>query len=291
MGRAAPEEEEGMLLGRLRGLAVREIETGRLLGRVRRVLYDPKQGRLAGFQTGGRWSWRVAPLHAARGVGPGGVLVEDAGALVRGDQAPELAALARAGARPLGPGRRRKRVVTEGGVVVGFARPDRVRIDAATGQLAFEVTPSRYHEAWRVTLSALQFGPVDWLMGKLLDRGSEFLPGRHSARVRLPIELVRSADREVVIVTEETAEWIERHFRNLEAEARARLEQVKAGVEKARPHLEHARDVSLERARPHLERVRGAGAGLARRLPVGNTRAGSVTTPPQDTEPTAADSP
>ena len=86
--------------------------------------------------------------------------------------------------------------------------------------------------------------------------------------MRLPLELVVSADREVVIVSAETAAWIERHFQELEAEAKARLAQVREGVEKARPHLERVRDISVEKARPHLERVREAGTagvGLARR--------------------------
>jgi hypothetical protein len=272
MGRAAPPNEEGIRLASLRGLPICEIDTGRLLGRVGRVLYDPNQARVAGFQTSGYRRRHVAPMSAVRGMGQRGALMVDAGALLRYDAAPELAALARSDARPLGRGRGRKRLVTESGAIVGFARPDRVWIDSATGDLTFEVTPSRYHDAWRITFSALQMGPVDWVMGKLLDRGLELLPGRLSARVRLPVALIRSADRDVVIVSGETAEWIERHFQKLEADARAHLEQVRAGVEKARPHLERARDTGvqlarphLERARPHLERARDAGAEIARR--------------------------
>jgi hypothetical protein len=210
----------------------------------------------------------VAPLSAVRGVGSACLLLADAGALVRGDAAPELQALARAGAQPLGPGADRKRVLTEDGVLVGYARAGGLWIDGATGAVIFEVTPSRYHDAWRVALKVLEFGPVDWLMGSLLDRGLELLPGRLSARVRLPLDLVLSADKQVVIVSAETAEWIERHFRELEADAKARLAQVRHGVEKARPHLERVRDIGVEKARPHLERVREAGVagvGLARR--------------------------
>jgi hypothetical protein len=45
----------------------------------------------------------------------------------------------------------------------------------------------------------------------------------------LPDSLIRSADRHVVIVSGETAESIEQHFQQLEADPRARLEQVKGG--------------------------------------------------------------
>jgi hypothetical protein len=236
---------------------------------VRRVLFDPQQARVVGVQTGNRWRWRVASLAAARGVGPAGLLLADAGALVRGDGAPELRALARAGAQPLGHGTGRKRVVTEDGTLVGYARPDRLWIDGASGKVTFETTPSRYHDAWQGSLKVLEFlGPVNWLMGSLLDRGLALLPGRLSAQIRLPLDLVLSADKEVVLVSAQTAEWIERHFQELESEAKARLAQVHEGVKKARPHLERVRDISVEKARPHLERVRDAGAagvGLVRR--------------------------
>src|SRR5262249_51682863 len=70
MGRAAPASEPGLPLSRWQGLAVRDIGSGRAVGRVRRLLYDPRQVRVVGIQTGGSWSWRVAPLTAVRGVGP-----------------------------------------------------------------------------------------------------------------------------------------------------------------------------------------------------------------------------
>jgi hypothetical protein len=261
MGRTAPLEGEGIPLRRWRGLRVHELATGRGLGRVRRVIYDPKLGRVVGVQVGGRWRWRVLPLTAARGVGPAGLLVADADALVRGDQAGELGALAKAGRLPLGSGRGLKRVVTEEGVLLAFARPHRLWIDGATGQVSFEVSPSRFHDACRVTLSALQIGPLDWIMGQLLDQGLMLLPGRLSARLRLPASLVRSADRGVVIVSGEAADWIEQHFQRLEAEAHGRLAQVKEGVAKARPVVQ----AGVAKARPVLEKARDSGVALARR--------------------------
>ena len=280
MGRGAPRDEDGMRLRQFQGLRVREIDTGRPLGRVRRVIYDPKLARVVGFQIGGRWRWRVVPLTAVRGCGPGGLLLADAGALVPGSRAGELGALARAGALPLGPGGRLKRVVTEDGPLLAFTRPHRLWIEGATGKVTFEITPNRFHEAYRIALAVLQFGPIDWLMGKLLDWGLELLPGRLSARVRLPVSLVRCADREVVIVSAEAAEWIEQHFQQLEAEAHARLAQVKEGVARARPVVEagvaRAKPVvqaGVEKAKPVMkagvERVldlaRDHGAALARR--------------------------
>ena len=109
------------------------------------------------------------------------------------------------------------------------------------------------------------------------------LPGHLSVRIRLPVSLIRSADRDVVIVSGETAEWIEQHFQQLEVTARARLEQVKegvaqagpmmqAGVEKAKPVMkagvERAKPVvraGVEKARPVLAKARDSGAALARR--------------------------
>jgi hypothetical protein len=220
---------------------------------VRRVLYDPQQARVAGFQTGGRWRWQVVPLTAAHGLGPAGLLLADARAVLPPARAPELAALARAGAQPLGWGRTRRRVVAEDGALLGYAHPCSLRLDAATGELTFDVTPSRYHEAWRVTLSVLQFGPIDWILGGLLDRGFELLPGRISARVRLPARLIRSTGRGVVIVSAEATEWIERHFQELEADLRARLTQVKDGVARARPVLERVRTSGVELARRSWE--------------------------------------
>ncbi len=263
MGNAPPREEGGMPLRQWRGLRVNEIATGRSLGRVRQVIYDPKLARVVGFQIGGRWRWKVLPMTAARGVGPAGLLVADAAALVRGEQAGELGVLARAGVLPLGSGNRLKRVVTEEGALLAFTRAHRLRVDGATGQMTFEVSPSRFHDAWRVTLSALQFGPIgmDWLLGRLLDGGLELLPGRISARLRLPVPLVRAADRDVVIVSGEATEWIERHFRQLEADAQARLEQVKEGVGRARPVME----AGVAKARPVLEKARDTGVALARR--------------------------
>lgn len=269
MGRTPPVTEPGMRFAQWQGLPVREIATGRILGRVRRVLFDPQQARAVGVQTGSAWRWRVAPLTAARGIGPEGLLVADADALVKGDAAPELRTLALAGAQPLGACTGRKRVVTEEGTLVGYARPDRLWIDGATGKVTFAVTPSRYHEAWQGAFKVLDFlGLVNWLMSSLLDRGLALLPGRLSAQVRLPLDLVLSANKDLVIVSTETAAWIERHFEELEADAKARLAQVRDGVEKARPHLERVRDLSVEKARPHLERARvarAAGVGLARR--------------------------
>jgi hypothetical protein len=283
MSRDAPRDEPGVPLQHLRGLIVREMETGRRLGRVRSVLYDPRLARLVGFQTGGRWRWRVAPWTAVRGVGAGGLLLSEESALVGGDQVPDLRGLVRTRPQPLGPGRRRKRVVTEDGAVIAFTHPNRLWIDGATGHVTFEATPSRFHEAWRVTLTALQLGPVDWLMGRLLDQGLELLPGRLSARVRLPVSLIRSTDRDVVIVSGEAQEWIDQHFQRLEAEAQARLAQVRQGsrvaleksgtlarrgmekVAQARPVLERVRDTGIEKARPVIDRVRTSGADLARR--------------------------
>lgn len=283
MGRDAPRDEEGMQLRQFRRLPVRDMQTGRHLGRVRRVVYDPKLARVVGFRTGGRWRWWVLPLSAVRGAGHAGLLVADAGALVRGDAAGELGALARAGALPLGPGRRLKRVVTEDGTLVAFARPDCLWIDGATGQVAFEVSPSRFHDAWRVTLAALQLGPVDWLMGRMLDQGLALLPGRLSVRLRLPAHLVRSADRHVVIVSGETAEWIEQHFQRLDAEAQARLAQVKEGVAKARPVVEagvaRARPVveaGVARAKPVLEKARDSSVAMARKSAEGVIRTGKA---------------
>jgi hypothetical protein len=253
MGGGAKPEETQVSLARLKRTPVREADTGRPLGRVRRALYDPQQARVVGFQTGSRWSWQVVPLAAARGVGPAGLLLADAGALVRGDAAPELAALARTGPPPLGPGKDRKRVIREDGALLGYTRPNDLWLDPATGELAFELAPSRFHEAYRLTLSVLQFGPMDWIMGWMLDRGFELLPGRMSVRVRLPVRLVRAADRGVVIASPEAAERIDRHFQELAAEARARLTQVREGVARARPVLERVRDTGVELARRRWE--------------------------------------
>jgi len=174
------------------------------------------------------------------------------------DRAPDLAALAREGAQPLGPGRGRRRVVAEDGVLLGYAHPHSLRLDTTTGELTFAITPSRYHEAWRVTLSVLQFGPLDWILGGLLDRGFELLPGRVSARVRVPARLIRSSGRGVVIVSGETVEWIDRHFQGLEADLRSRLAQVKEGVARARPVLERVRDSGVKIARRGWEARSGA---------------------------------
>jgi hypothetical protein len=283
MGRDAPRDEGGMPLRQLQQLRVLEIDTGRPLGRVRDVIYDPKLARVVGVRMGGWRGGSVAPWTAVRGVGPGGLLLADAGALLPVKRAGELGALARFGTLPLGHGNRLKRIVTEDGALVAFTRPHRLWIDGATGQVTFEATPNRFHDAWRIALGALQFGPVDWLLGKLLDWGLELLPGHLSVRIRLPASLIRSADRDVVIVSGETAEWIEQHFRQLEVDARARLEQVKegvaragpvvqAGVEKARPvvkaGVERAKPVvqaGVEKARPVLEKALDTGTALARR--------------------------
>jgi hypothetical protein len=272
MGREVPRDEGGMPLRQWRGLRVREIDTGRPLGQVRRVIYDPKLARVVGFQTGGRWRWQVIPLTAVSGCGSAGLMLADAGSLVPGKRAGELGALARAGALPLGPGGRLQRVITEEGALLAFTRPNRLWIDGTTGRVTFEVTPNRFHDAYRLTLTVLQFGPIDWLLGKLLDWGLELLPGRLSARIRLPVSLIHSADRDVVIVSAEAAEWIEQHFHQLEAEAHARLAQVKEGVARARPVVEagvaRAKPVvqaGVARARPVLERARDHGATLARR--------------------------
>jgi hypothetical protein len=283
MGRDAPRDEEGMRLRQFRRLPVRDVQTGRLLGRVRQVVYDPKLARLVGFRTGGRWRWRVLPLTAVRGVGHAGLLIADAAALVQGDQAGELGELARVGTLPLGPGRRLKRVLTEDGTLVAYARPDCLWIDGATGQVTFEVSPNRFHHAWRVALSALQLGPVDWLMGRMLDQGLALLPGRLSVRLRLPAHLIRSANRHVVIVSGETADWIEQHFQQLEVEAQFRLAQVKEGVARARPVVEagvaRARpmvEAGVAKAKPVLEKARDSGVALARRSAEGVVRTGKA---------------
>jgi hypothetical protein len=281
MGRDAPRSEEGMRLRQFRRLPVRDVQTGRYLDRVRQVIYDPKLARVVGFRTGGRWNWQVLPLSAVRGVGQTGLLVADAHALVKSEQAGELGALARAGTLPLGPGRRLKRVLTEEGALVAYARADSLWIAGATGQVLFEVSPSRFHDAWRVALSALQLGPIDWLMGRMLDHGLALLPGRLSVRLRLPAHLIRSADRHVVIVSGETADWIEQHFQRLDAEAQARLAQVKEGVARARPVVEagvaKARPVmeaGVAKAKPVLEKARDSGVALARRSAEGVARTG-----------------
>src|SRR5207245_1905882 len=108
LGRRPSRGEGGMRLGRLRGLAVRDAGTGRCVGRIRQILYDPEQGRVVGFQTGTRWRWRVVGMAATRGLGTAGLLVAGTGVLARGEHAPELGALARAGRLPLGPSRGRK---------------------------------------------------------------------------------------------------------------------------------------------------------------------------------------
>jgi hypothetical protein len=258
MGRAASPGESHFPLSRLPGLPVCEVDTGRPLGRVRRALYDPRQARVVGFRTAHGWRRGVVPLTAARGIGPAGLILADAGVVLPYDRAPDLAALVRAGAQPLGPGRGRRRVVAEDGALLGYAHPNSLRLDTTTGDLTFAITPSRYHEAWRVTLSVLQFGPLDWILGGLLDRGFELLPGRVSARVRVPARLVRSSGRGVVIVSAETVEWIDRHFQGLEADLRSRLTQVKEGVARARPVLERVRDSGVEMARRGWEARSGA---------------------------------
>jgi hypothetical protein len=260
LGRGPSQNAAGLRLDRLRGLPVREIGTGRSVGRVRQILYDPELGRVAGFQTGTRWRWRVVALSATRGVGATGLIVMGADALARGDGAPQLGALALAGRLPLGPGRRRKRILSEDGALLGYTRPHHLWIDGATGDVTFVLTPSRFFEAWRVALVGLQFGPMDWLLGRILDWGFELLPGRLSALVRLPVHLVLAAGRDVVIVSAETAEWIERHFQELEAQAGARLEQVKTGVARARPALERARDSGAQLARRSMKGVAGGAA-------------------------------
>jgi hypothetical protein len=280
MGRAAPPGDEALQLTKLRRLRVWDSVTGRCLGQVRQVLYDPGLERVVGFQTKSRWRSKLMPLTAVSSVGPAGILLSDAGALLPGSAAPALDALARARVKPLGPGRWGRRVVTQDGTLVGFTRPSSLRMVPGTGHLTFDITPNRFHEAWRVTLAALQLGPVDWLLSQLLNRGLELLPGHLSTRVRLPVRLVHAAHRHVVIVSPEAAEWLDRHFQTVEAQARAHLDQVKAGVAQARPLLERARDAgtaraapvldhlresSLTHARPILERVRDAGAALARR--------------------------
>ena len=70
--------------------------------------------------------------------------------------------------------------MTEDGALIAFTRPNRLWLSCTTGQVTFEVTPNRFHDAWRTALTVLQFGPVDWLLGKLLDWGLELLPGRLS---------------------------------------------------------------------------------------------------------------
>jgi hypothetical protein len=259
MGERPVRQEEGTPLRQWLGLGVHDLATGRRLGRVQQVVYDPKLARVVGFRVGGRWRWQVLPLPSVQGMGPAGLLVADARALLPGDQAGELGTLARAGAMPLGTGSGLKRVVTEEGRLIAYTRAHRLWIDGAS--VSFEVSPSRFHDAWRVGLSALQLGPVDWLLGRLLDSGLELLPGRISARLRLPAHLVRSADREVVIVSGEAEAWIEEHFLRLEAEAQARLAQVREGVDRARPVLE----AGVARARPLLARARDSGLALARR--------------------------
>jgi hypothetical protein len=316
MGREVPPGEGGMRLRQFRGLRAREIDTGRPLGRVRSVVYDPKLSRVVGFQVGGRWRRRVMPSSAVRGCGPAGLLLSDADALLPASRAGELGALARAGTLPLGSGNRLQRVVSEEGTLLAFTRPHRLWINGATGRVSFEVTPNRYHDAWRVALAVLQFGPIDWLLGNMLDWGLELLPGRLSARIRLPVSLVRSADREVVIVSPEAAEWIEQHFQQLEQEARARLSQVKEGVARARPVVQAGVDkakpvvqagvakarpvveAGVARARPVLERARDQGAALARRsaeaVGAAGRKAGSVdaqTTPDSGDEVHANDRP
>jgi hypothetical protein len=283
MGRDAPRDEDGLPLRQYRGLPVRDVQTGKLIGRVRQPVYDPKLARVVGFRTGGRRRWHVLPLAAVRGAGHAGLLVAGAADLVRGEQAGELGALARARTLPLGPGRRLKRVLTEDGALVAYARPDRLWVDGATGQVLFEVSPNRFHDAWRVALSALQLGPVDWLLGRMLDQGLALLPGHLSVRLRLPAHLIRSTDRHIVIVSGETADWIEQHFQRLNADAQLRLAQVKEGVAKARPVVEagvaRARPVveaGVAKAKPVLEKARDSGVTLARRSAQGVVRTGKA---------------
>jgi hypothetical protein len=262
-GQEDVDREQAVRFRSVSGLPVVAVEDGtgtprRALGRVRRLLYDPAQRRLVGIQTGGRWSWRVAPIEAICGLSSAGVFVSDPQALVPGQAAPSLAEYVRKNATPLG-GDGLKRVLLGNGKMLGFARHEQVWIDPATRELWFDLTPSRFHEAWRVAVSVLQIGPLDWLLGRMLDRGLGLLPGRVSVTVRLPIDLIRATHRQVVVVADEAAEQVDAHLQRLDADARARLAQVREGVAKAGPVLGQMRDVGMAKARPVIEQVRDAG--------------------------------
>jgi hypothetical protein len=288
-GQEAVAREEAIRFSSVPGMPVLAVEDGtgmprRSYGRVRRLLYDPTQRRLVGIQTGGRWSWRVAPIEAICGVSSAGVFIADPQALVRGKDAPSLAAFLQQRARPLGGGDGLKRVLLGNGKLLGYARPEQVWIDPATRALLFDLTPNRFHEAWRVALSVLQIGPMDWLLGRMLDRGAGFLPGRVSVTVRLPLDLIRATHREVVVVADEAAERVDAHLQRLDAEARARLAQVREGVAKAAPVLTQVRDAGLARARPVLEQVREAGVTRARPM-IDRVRGAVGLTPPPSPPP------
>jgi hypothetical protein len=193
------------------------------------------------------------------------VLVADAGALLRREEAPELDRLARAGHAPLGRGAERRRVLSPSGELLGTTRIDHLRLDPATGEVSMEVLPRRVHAVWRAAFSLLDLGLLDWIREGLQERSLELLPQRLRAGVILPIRSVRAADREGVILEAEGAEAIERHCRQLAESARAQVSRVKEGVARTRPFVARARAAGADLAR------RGTGRFLS-----GQTRAGAA---------------
>jgi sporulation protein YlmC with PRC-barrel domain len=208
------------------GMQVVGLREGIKVAKANDVILDLSTGCVAGFRVRASWRKRLLPFDKVKGIGRDAITVESAADLLAPDPTLALARLATNKHRW-----QQSEVVTEGGSRLGTTSWRRLWYDRTNGAVELSVETS-YHSLVNALLAivielASVFQPVsNWVSH----------PGRFS--VRVPLRMVRSANRKMVILN---AEGEARFHEAIQAEASRTREGINASYHKLRNFVQRGK--------------------------------------------------